>query len=171
MIILGLDMSSVTIGHAVHDGREIKSWGNDTLTGDIATKCAQAADAVRYLLRRHQPALVVIESPVARYAKAVLPQARVSGAVLAVFALEQTLWTEVPPHVGKWALTQDRTATKREMVAAAAVLLGLNAGDITEKRGKVALRDDLGPMLTEDEADAIGLALAGLAVKVERRAA
>ena len=57
----------------------------------IAERCMQAQQALDRLLDRH-PAIdvIAIESPVARFAKALIPQARVSGALLAVAAAAGT---------------------------------------------------------------------------------
>lgn len=158
MIILGLDMSSTCIGWCLADGSD---YGHIDLRGDIAARCAAAERSVAALLDRHAPALVVIESPVARFAKAVIPQARVSGAVLAVFARREALWAEVAPSEAKRALCDDGAATKREMVAEAARRLGL-CGEPVVSKGKWGLRGGL----TEDEADALGLALCGLTMAV-----
>jgi Holliday junction resolvasome RuvABC endonuclease subunit len=146
MIILGLDMSSTTIGYALADGTR---YGHATIKGDIAQRCEVAQTRVAALLDELKPDLVVIESPVARYAKALIPQARVSGAVLAEFARRQTLWREVAPSVAKKALTGAGNASKAAMIAAAA------------KR----LNDD---GISEHAADAYGLSLVGLTIRVER---
>lgn len=161
MITLGLDMSSTCIGWAVADCDAIIAYGHADLPGDIAARCERGATEVLRLLDDYAPALVVIESPVARFAKAVIPQARVSGAVLAVLASRRALWHEVPPSVAKALLAGSGAATKREMVAAAAQRLCLGAVELRTHRGKVVTVG-----LTEDEADAIGLALAGAHVKV-----
>jgi Holliday junction resolvasome RuvABC endonuclease subunit len=146
MIVLGLDMSSSTIGYALADGTR---YGHVTLRGDIAQRCAMAVTEVAALLDRYWPTLVVIESPVARYAKALIPQARVSGAVLAEFGRRKTLWAEVAPSVAKKALTGTGNASKSAMIAAAIERLG-------DRR------------ISEHAADAYGLALVGLTIRVER---
>lgn len=169
--VLGLDMSSTCIGWAVLDGGVLVAGGYEDLAGDIAARCRRAAAYVGGLYAHHRPALVIIESPVARFAKAVIPQARVSGAVLARLSAVEALWCEVRPQDAKVALCNDASATKAEMVEAAAELIGLR-GTVGKRNGKVRLvRADGYVLLTEDEADAIGLALAGRAVKVERVAA
>lgn len=172
VIVLGLDCSSTCIGYAVLDGASIESYGHYDLTGEIGERCERAMAYVTILLEAHKPALVVIESPVARFAKAVIPQARVSGAVLAVLSQHQALWQEVTPQTGKIALTGKAKAEKPDMVRAAADRLSLPISDIRTSKGKVRAHAANGkPVLSEDEADAIGLALAGLAVKVEKAAA
>lgn len=169
MIILGLDMSSICIGYAVLGGTA-PAWGHTDLAGrDVAARCAQAADRAAALLDAYAPALVVIESPVARFAKALIPQARVSGAVLAVLAQRRALWTEVSPARAKTVLTGKGTADKAAMVAAAAAQLGL-VGDVVTIKGKVTMLD-VAPVLTEDEADAYALALAGQRVRVVTKGA
>jgi len=163
MIILGMDMSSTCIGHATADGQR---RGAHTLTGDIAARCASAARHMATLLDAIAPALVVIESPVARFAKAVIPQARVSGAVLAVLSVREALWVEVTPGQAKVALCDDGGATKAEMVEEAARRLGL-PGAAAVLRSKAVWRNGSAVLLSEDEADAYALALAGLAMRVE----
>lgn len=168
MRVLGLDMSSTCIGWCVI-GDSAPVYGHHDLTGDIGARCALASYFVAKLLEAHETALVVIESPVARYAKAVIPQARVSGAVLAVLADESALWQEVAPAVAKRVLCGDGNASKAQMVTAAARRLGLD-GDLTTIRGKVWWLD-VAPLLSEDEADAYALALYGAAMRVVQVAA
>ncbi len=89
--ILALDASSTTIGWCVYEGAPT-DHGEITLTGrDIADRCRQAHAALQLILANH-PAIdcIAIESPVARFIKSLIPQARVSGALMAVAAL--TLW-------------------------------------------------------------------------------
>lgn len=165
--VLGLDMSSTCIGYALAFGEAIERWGHIDLDGEIAARCDAAACAVDAMLARYRPELVVIESPVARFAKSVIPQARVSGAVLLALHRRRALWAELTPGQGKQALAEDGAATKQEMVDAACARLGLPRGDIRKRRGKVWAFSLIGkPLLSEDDADAIALALAGLAVKV-----
>ena len=163
MVVLGMDMSSTCIGHATADGAH---HGTHTLEGDIAARCASAVCRTQELLDWLRPALVVIESPVARFAKAVIPQARVSGAVLAVLSTRQALWVEVAPTAAKRALCDDGGATKAEMVEEAARRLGL-PGAAAVLRSKAVWRHASAVLLSEDEADAYALALAGLAMRVE----
>lgn len=168
MIILGLDCSSVTIGYALCVDARVERFGHHDLAGDIGARCAQASYHVANLLDTYKPALVIIESPVARFAKAVIPQARVSGAVLAVLADASALWHEAAPSEGKQALTGLGNADKTQMVRFAVAELGHAAAEIRRVRGKVcACAANGAPILTEDEADAIGLALAGLALRIE----
>jgi Holliday junction resolvasome RuvABC endonuclease subunit len=143
-IILGLDMSSTTIGYALANGTR---YGHASILGDIAQRCEAARYYVAYLLDAYKPTLVIIESPVARYAKALIPQARVSGAVLAEFARRRTLWHEVAPSVAKKALTGYGNASKTLMIATAIERLG-------DRR------------ISEHAADAYGLAIAGLSIEI-----
>lgn len=164
MRVLGLDMSSTCIGSAALNGDRPALERHD-LTGDIGARCASAAAHVAALLDRHAPALVVIESPVARFAKAVIPQARVSGAVLAVLAQRRALWAEVAPARAKQLLCGDGAASKAQMVVAAGARIGLS-GEAVTTRGKVWLHNGAGFWLSEDMADAYALALCGAAMKV-----
>lgn len=56
---------------------------------------------------------------VAKYANAIIPQARVSGAVLAVVAERGLLWVEIAPAQAKQALTGKGNASKADMKQAA----------------------------------------------------
>lgn len=148
MKILALDMSSTTIG-VCYDGQPrltIRLRGDD-----IASRCQQAATQVRALITDADIDMVAVESPVARFASAVIPQARVSGAVLAVLAVAQVAWVEIAPAAAKLALTGKGNAKKPAMIAAATLATKRN--------------------LDEHQADAYGLWLAARALKVERVAA
>lgn len=120
-IILSLDLSSTTIGWVIHDGA-VRDQGCVVLTGkDIADRCRQAFAAVGLMIEAHPDVdCVALESPVARFAKAVIPQARVSGAVLARLALFGLHTIEVTPSQAKRQLTGMGDASKGEMMAAAA---------------------------------------------------
>ncbi len=120
-VLLSLDLSSTTIGWIILDGT-VRDQGTIKLTGaDIADRCRQAFAAVGLIIETHPDIdCVAIESPVARYAKAVIPQARVSGAVLARAALFGLHAIEVTPSQAKRLLTGQGNATKEEMQRAAA---------------------------------------------------
>lgn len=144
--ILALDMSSSVIG-LCYDGHTFETY---QMAGDIAARCRQAAAWVKGQLWLFSDIdFVVVESPVARFAKAVIPQARVSGAVLALLSTAGLAWHEVPPMVGKQALTGRGNAKKIDMIIAA-----------QKRRPGVAF--------DEHRADALGLWLAGRALSVER---
>lgn len=152
-VILGLDASSTTIGFCILDGTTVRDFGEVRLHhSDIAERCRLAWAALNTILevceqRGLRPDLVALESPVCRYAKSVIPQARVSGALLALCALQGLLVVEVTPGQGKLALAQRGDAGKVEMQDAA---LGYGV------RG-------------EHAADALGVALFGLGrVEVSR---
>jgi len=108
MLILGIDLSSVRLGWALSSGDE---WGSCALHGDIAVRCLAARDCVAMLLDRYRPALVAIEAPVARFARSIIPQSRVAGAILATLAERQALWVEIEPRRAKLALTGDGGAS------------------------------------------------------------
>lgn len=115
-IILALDASSTAIGWCVYDGT-VREHGEVRLTGsDIAERCRQAYAALGLLLLNHPDVdAIAIESPVARYAKALIPQARVSGALLTVAALKQIPVKEIEPSVAKKALAHSGNANKNRM--------------------------------------------------------
>lgn len=120
-VILGLDASSVMLGWVVLDGTTVRDFGEVQLKhSDIAERCRLAWAALNTILELHQVDVVALESPVARFAKAVIPQARVSGALLALCALKSLLVVEVTPGQGKRRLTGYGDADKAMMMRAAA---------------------------------------------------
>ena len=130
--ILGLDASSVMIGWCVYEGAPV-DHGEIALRGDdIADRCRQAHAALQLILANH-PAIdcIAIESPVGQYIKSVIPQARVSGALMAVAALKGLHVVEVAPSAAKRALAGSGTAPKLTMrqQAALAGVLGEHAAD------------------------------------------
>jgi Holliday junction resolvasome RuvABC endonuclease subunit len=136
LTILGLDMSSTRIGVVVTCGTRVQLHRTWHLPGDIASRCFHAQEMVRnQLALLSNVDLVAVESPVSRFAKSLIPQARVSGAVLAVIADRGLLWVEIAPKEAKKALTGKGTASKQEMCAAAG-------------------------LASEHESDALGLAMA-----------
>lgn len=148
MKILALDMSSTTIG-LCYDGKQFETI---LLAGDIAERCKRAARMIHaWLVLWPDVDLVVIESPVARFASAVIPQARVSGAVLAELSREHIAWVELPPQAAKMALTGKGNANKEQMV--------------------VAAQEQTQQTLNEHQADAYGLWKAGMRLRVESEAA
>lgn len=144
LTILALDMSSTRIGVVVTCGTRVQLHRTWHLPGDIASRCFHAQEMVRNQLAiLSNVDLVAIEAPVARYAKALIPQARVSGAVLAAVAGRGLAWLEVSPAQAKQALTGKGNASKMEVMQAA----GLN---------------------DEHQADAYALALAASRMKIEK---
>lgn len=138
-VVLALDASSTTIGYCVRiDGALLT--GTVTMRGDISQRLAEAYHAVADLLDEYRPATVAIESPVGRFIKAIIPQARVSGAIMLVVALREAELVEVSPAEGKKALAQTGNADKAAMIAAALARFGR--------------------VLDEHQADALGLLLA-----------
>lgn len=131
-VMLSLDLSSTTIGWIVY-ADAVRDQGTVKLTGsDIADRCRQAFAAVGLMIETHPDIdCVAIESPVARFAKALIPQARVSGAVLARVALFGLHTIEVTPGQAKKALTPSGKASKGDMQAAAATygVTGEHASD------------------------------------------
>lgn len=119
--ILGLDASSTTIGWVIYDAGAPRDCGEIVLKGDdIADRCRQAYAFFNLILHTHPDVDAVgIESPVSRFAKAVIPQARVSGALMCAAALKQLNVIEVSPSQAKKALTGSGCAGKLQMQAAA----------------------------------------------------
>jgi Holliday junction resolvasome RuvABC endonuclease subunit len=170
IIILGLDTSSTCIGYAVLVDGKIERYNHYDLPAkaDIAKRCELARAWTIGALATFQPTLVALESPVGRFTKAIIPQARVSGAILSALSQAQSLYVEVAPTEAKQALARNGAASKIAMLIAAGELIGIVPCYARTVRGKQCLCDSNGtPILTEDEADAIGVALAALAVRVE----
>lgn len=121
-VILALDCSSTMIGYVVWDGSVI-DHGEIKLTGsDIADRCRQAFAKVGLIIEAHPDVdCVAIESPVARFPKAIIPQAYVHGAVLARAALFGLHAIEVTPTQAKHALTDRGNADKATMMGRAQV--------------------------------------------------
>lgn len=123
--ILGLDASSTMIGYCLLDGERVATHGEIVLHGsDIADRCRQAQHALIQLIDGRSIDAVAIESPVARFAKAVIPQARVSGALLAMVSLRELAWVEIAPTVAKQAATTKGNANK-DAVQQAAIAYGV----------------------------------------------
>ena len=120
--ILGLDASSTMIGYCLLSGGQVTAHGELKLTGaDIADRCRQAHAALGLLLATHPDVdCVAIEAPVGQFTKAVIPQARVSGALMATARLKGLHVVEVSPAAAKRRLAGHGNATKEEMQRAAA---------------------------------------------------
>lgn len=161
-IILGLDMSSTCIGWVLRADAVLAYGAVDLPKADIAQRCLAAQEAVERLIGDRSIDAVAIESPVARFAKAVIPQARVSGAVLATLAARGLAWVEVTPSEGKAALAGDGAATKREMVEQAGEHFAITHMQVAQRRGKWYGVSPLGVLYSEDTADALGVALAAV---------
>lgn len=152
-IILALDASSTMIGYCLYHRTVIASGEIGLKAIDIAVRCRIAFDQFNRLLDHcaRRPDVVAIESPVARFASAVIPQARVSGALLVAASLAELMVVEVTPAAAKKALAHYGAASKALMQACAWERYGV--------RG-------------EHAADALGVALAACGlVSVERQAA
>jgi Holliday junction resolvasome RuvABC endonuclease subunit len=130
--ILALDASSTTIGWCLYDGTML-DYGEIALRGsDIADRCRQAHVALNLILANHPDVdVIALESPVGRFPKAVIPQARVSGALLATAALKCLHVVEVSPAQAKYALAGRGNAPKDEMQVCARVrgVVGEHAAD------------------------------------------
>lgn len=149
--LLALDASSTAIGYVVWCG-QVRDHGTIHLKGDdIADRCRQAFAHIGGLIENHPDIdYVAIESCVSRFGGAVIPQARVSGAILTRVALFGLLVCEVTPQQAKKALAGMGNASKEQMIQAA-----LHYG-----------------IVGEHASDALGIALAAVGmVTVERQAA
>lgn len=119
-VILALDASSTMIGYVVYSSA-VLAHGEHKLQGaDIAPRCQTAYELIDSLLARYVAIdCIAIESPVARFAGAVIPQARVSGAILALAALRWKHVIEVTPAAAKLALSGKGNCSKDTMMARA----------------------------------------------------
>jgi len=129
--ILGLDISSTHIGIVFYHGAVIDhaEW---TLSGDIAERCRLAYNRFFSLLERYpQIDCLAIESPVARFGGAVIPQARVSGAILALAGQRNIPLIEITPAAAKFALAGIGNCSKETMMARARAygVIGEHASD------------------------------------------
>lgn len=120
--ILALDASSVMIGYCLYDGR-VLAFGELHLSApDIAERCLRAHRAFEHILGLAGDIAIdciAIESPASRFKKSLIPQCRVSGALMAVASLRGFLVVEVTPAQAKRALTDKGNASKEEMQASA----------------------------------------------------
>lgn len=118
--ILSLDASSTTIGWVLYNGKALGHGEHKLQGADIAVRCQTAYDIVARLLERYpQIDCLAIEAPVARFAKAVIPQARVSGAILTLAAQRWKHVIEIEPTRAKLALSGKGNASKDTMMARA----------------------------------------------------
>ena len=130
--ILAIDASSTTLGWVLYAGAALEH-GEHTLAGDdIATRCQVAYDILALLIDRFPDVdCVALESPVLRFAKAVIPQARVSGALLLACAQRWKPVIEVSPTAAKFALAGVGNCGKETMQARASAygVYGEHASD------------------------------------------
>lgn len=130
--ILALDASSTMIGYCLYAGCMLASGEHKLAGGDIATRCQTAYDILALLLERYPDIdCIAIESPVARFAGAVIPQARVSGALLLCAAQRLRHVIEVSPAAAKLALSGKGNCSKETMMARASAygVTGEHASD------------------------------------------
>lgn len=133
--ILALDASSTAIGWVIYDGT-VLDHGEIALRGsDIADRCRQAHASLTHLLDTH-PAVdcVALESPVMFRAKGLIPQARVSGALMACAALKTLHVVEIAPKEAKKALTKFGAASK-ELMQAEAFVYGVRGEHASDALG------------------------------------
>lgn len=166
-LILGLDISSSSIGYCIRNTTVI-SRGVIRLDAKaaIGARCMAAHDALEKLLDQHAVDLVAVESPVARYAKAIIPQCRMSGVMLELAERRGVLACEIAPKEAKRALVGNGNASKEQMLFAAAGYFGYNRVGLhyAKRRGEwCAYKPPLFSGLvaySEHEADALGVAVA-----------
>lgn len=121
-VILGLDCSSTMIGWVVWDGT-VRAFGEAELgkKRELSDRCRLAYALIGLLIETHPDIdCIGIESLVARFAKAVIPQACVHGAVLTRVALFGLHAIEITPSSAKERLGGSGSASKEVMQEAAA---------------------------------------------------
>jgi Holliday junction resolvasome RuvABC endonuclease subunit len=169
--ILSLDISSTAIGWCLHNGA-VLAHGVIRLSPNqhIGARCCVARDALEKLLDQHAVDLVAVESPVARFASAIIPQCRVSGAILELAARLDVLACEITPAAAKLALAGDGAASKQQMLMAAAAHFGYDMQTLAYAKHRsdwIAYRPgNISALYSEHEADALGVAI-GAAEMVE----
>ena len=130
--ILALDASSTTLGWTLYAGAVVDHGEHKLAGADIATRCQTAYDILVMLFDRFPEVdCVALESPVSRFAKAVIPQARVSGALLLACAQRWKPVIEVSPTAAKFALAGVGNCGKETMQARASAygVYGEHAAD------------------------------------------
>lgn len=148
-LILALDISSTCIGVCYH-GSPLDTWVLPKL--DIASRCYAARVRLqRHLVQYPNVDFIVYERPAGRHKNSIAVQACVQGAILSVIAERGIAYQLVSAADAKKVLTGRGDAKKEQMIAAASAATG--------------------KALDEHAADAYGLWLSALAVKVERVAA
>lgn len=118
--ILALDASSTAIGWCIYDGAVIDHGEVQLRGSDIADRCRQAHAGLNLILVNHPDVdVVAIESPAGFHKKGLIPQCRVSGALMACAGLKLLHVIEVTPTEAKKALTRRGDAGKIDMQVAA----------------------------------------------------
>lgn len=130
--ILGLDASSVMIGWCLYTNRVLGHGEHKLGAGPIEQRCAAAYNALWNILHDYpQIDAIAIEGPASRFKKSLIPQCRVSGAILALAAQRGILVCEVSPTAAKCALAGIGGASKETMQARASTygVFGEHAAD------------------------------------------
>lgn len=142
--ILGIDASSTTIGYCLYDGAVLASGELILKSSDIAERCRLAFaqfNGLVELYAQYQIDVIAIESPASPHKGALIPQCRVSGALMVAASLKHLMVIEIPPQKGKQALVGIGNAGKSAMQAVAWARYGVQG---------------------EHAADALGIALAAV---------
>jgi hypothetical protein len=162
---IALDASSVALGWVLMNEGKPRFGGTYKLTGSIGKKCLGAYTGVLGLLDTWPGTLyVAIESPASRFKGALIPQARVSGAIFMAAEERGVRVIEVAPTAAKKAATGKGTSDKVAVMKAVAPLLmdpeALPQVEYREVGGKWRAYLDGEVLFDEDEADACGVGLA-----------
>ncbi len=165
--ILGLDISSTYIGWCcLPAGQRPVARSIALGSGDIAERCAKAQHEVALLIAAIAPDAIAIEAPIIFPGRlnAIIPQARVSGAVLAEIASHGLAYCEITPSEAKRALAGCGNADKEQVLRAAAWRFGHDALFLEFEchRGRWAAWMNDYCVYDEHSADALGCALAAV---------
>lgn len=118
-MILAIDPSSHKLGFAIFDsGGGLMASGLKILKGDIFNRTREAFCWLKELLAVYAVKIIVVEGLVGKYPGAVIPQARVTGALIAA-APPTIAFEEIPPSRVKKLLLKGN-ATKEEIAEVAA---------------------------------------------------
>ncbi len=161
--ILGLDISSSSIGWCFYDGSDAQSGTINLKADQIAQKLALAELAIDDLVRRLRPSTAAIEGGVFSFASAIIPQQRVAGVVLLTLHKAGLIYQEITPTAAKKALTDKGKASKEEMIDAARCHLTTSLNwHIVKRKGTFCCVDarDGSVLFDEHAADALAVALA-----------
>lgn len=129
--ILALDISSTAVGLVFYHGAVLDhaEWA---LKGDIAERCKLAYNRFYVALERYaQIDCLAVEGPASRFKKSLIPQCRVSGAILALAGQRGLPFVEVSPTAAKFALAGIGNCSKDTMQSRASAygVVGEHASD------------------------------------------
>jgi Holliday junction resolvasome RuvABC endonuclease subunit len=162
--ILGLDVSSTTVGWAWIVEGLVESYGTYHLRGEIGKRVADAAAMLPLLLSKRTPQLVIMEDVATRFMGSAIPQCNVQGQVLRTFWECHIPVRRITPASVKRLFTGDGKADKIPVLRKAAlyVVRDDRYHELLYKKMKgsmCAVYPDGTILLDEHSADAIAIGL------------